>query len=168
MDRVHRVGPPRLAHVPPVDILVCVYDFLLRERILQMAREQHLLKFCGHTLLLYQELAAITLQKRKDFSPITSHLREKGVSYSWGYPFRLVFRWEGKLHQLCSLKEAYSLLQLEEPSDKHPHSPRTDLRHRRSTCGQTVSPKSTKPDPETMATERRAVLESLSAKSGRE
>ncbi|KAJ1217652.1 hypothetical protein NDU88_005245 [Pleurodeles waltl] len=105
IDRVHRVRPP---HVPPADILACIHNVPLKESILGMAREQHPLNFRGHTLLLYMDLAAITLQKQKDFRPFISHLRDKRVPYSWGHPFRLIFRWEGKLHQLHSLKVAYN------------------------------------------------------------
>ncbi|KAJ1153005.1 hypothetical protein NDU88_005777 [Pleurodeles waltl] len=53
IDRVHRVGPPRLFHIPPADILAYIHDFPLKKWILQTAREQHPLKFRGHTLLLY-------------------------------------------------------------------------------------------------------------------
>ncbi|KAJ1106290.1 hypothetical protein NDU88_003691 [Pleurodeles waltl] len=131
MDRVQRVGPLRQSHLPPVDILTCIRKFLLKERILQLVREQHPLKFQGRTLLLYQDLEAITLQKRRDSRPITSYLRDKGITYSWGHPFRLIFQWEGNTHQLRSLKEACKLVQLEEPSEKQPHSPRPDCQRRR-------------------------------------
>ncbi|KAJ1185945.1 hypothetical protein NDU88_002731 [Pleurodeles waltl] len=67
IDRVHRVGPLRPSHVPPADILACIHDFPLKACILQTASEQQPLKFRGHTLLLYQDLAAITLQKWRDF-----------------------------------------------------------------------------------------------------
>lgn len=40
MDCVHRVGLPRGKKAPPPDILVCVHDFQLKEKILRRAREQ--------------------------------------------------------------------------------------------------------------------------------
>ncbi|KAJ1091948.1 hypothetical protein NDU88_005062 [Pleurodeles waltl] len=86
-ERVHRVGPPHLANAPSADILVCVHDFPLKERILPMAKDQHPPKFRGYLIITYQDLSAITLQKRRDIRPITSHLRDKGISYSWGHPF---------------------------------------------------------------------------------
>ncbi|KAJ1101417.1 hypothetical protein NDU88_006485 [Pleurodeles waltl] len=55
IDRTHRMGPPRPSHVSPANILVCINDFPLKESILELAREQHPLKFCGHSLLLYQD-----------------------------------------------------------------------------------------------------------------
>ncbi|KAJ1106373.1 hypothetical protein NDU88_003774 [Pleurodeles waltl] len=158
MDRVQRVGPPQ---VLTAIILACLYNFPLKERIVQLEREQHPLKFCGYTMLLYQDFAALTLQKRRDIRPITSYLRDKGVTYSWGYPFRLIFQLEGKPHHLSSLKEAYKRLRLEDHLGEHPHSPRPDRWHLRHAHWLTVLTVNTKPDLEIIASEKRAVLESL-------
>lgn len=57
------------------------------------------LQYHAHSIALYQDLASITLQKRKAFRDVTSFLKDKGVPYSWVHPFRLIFKWNGKLHQ---------------------------------------------------------------------
>ncbi|KAJ1142899.1 hypothetical protein NDU88_009211 [Pleurodeles waltl] len=70
------------------------------------------------------------------------------------------WRWEGKLHLLRLLKEAYSVLQLEETLEERPHSLKPDQRRRRCTRWLNVPQGSTKSDLETIASKRRAVLES--------
>ncbi|KAJ1169313.1 hypothetical protein NDU88_001206 [Pleurodeles waltl] len=82
--RVHRVRP---SHAPPDDILACIHNFPLKEHKLQAAREQHPLKFRGHTLLLYQDFAAITLQKRTDFDRKPPVYETKKFPTFGGIPF---------------------------------------------------------------------------------
>ncbi|KAJ1145230.1 hypothetical protein NDU88_011521 [Pleurodeles waltl] len=84
-----------------------------------------------------------------------------GWPAAWGHPFRLIFRWQGKTQQLRSLREVYKLLWLEEPIEEHPQSPRPDQRRWRRARWQTALTGIAKPDSETIASERRAVLESL-------
>ncbi|KAJ1214006.1 hypothetical protein NDU88_001634, partial [Pleurodeles waltl] len=54
--------------------------------------------------------------------------------------------WEGKLHQLRSLKEAYNVVQLEEPSGESQGSSKMERRNKRCTRWQIVSHGSTKLD----------------------
>lgn len=110
LDRAHRVGPPRAKGNTPADILVCVQDFRTKEAILKRAREMQPLTYLAQPAALYQDLAAITLRKRQMFRPITAHLRERSIRYTWGHPFRLIFQLGDKLYQLRSLKEAADLL----------------------------------------------------------
>ncbi|KAJ1091882.1 hypothetical protein NDU88_004996 [Pleurodeles waltl] len=65
------------------------------------------------------------------------------------------------LHQLRVLKEAYKVLQLEDPQGGSLSSPVMDRRSKRRTRWQTVPHGGSRPDKETMESERRAVLESL-------
>ncbi|KAJ1178402.1 hypothetical protein NDU88_003648 [Pleurodeles waltl] len=99
LDMVHTVGLLHANNSCPTDILVCVHDFQLKEMILHKARDLHPLKLKGQAVVLYQDLSAITLQKRSEFYPVTTHLHDTGIIYSWGHPFRIIFCWEGKLHQ---------------------------------------------------------------------
>ncbi|KAJ1164287.1 hypothetical protein NDU88_004732 [Pleurodeles waltl] len=96
-DRAHRVNPPWSRSERPADVLVCLHDFTTKRLILRQARDQHPLKFKGHAVTLYQDLSALTLQECKDFHSVTSFLRNWGISYSWGHPFRLTSKWEEKI-----------------------------------------------------------------------
>lgn len=118
MDRVHQFGLPRGAKAHPPDILVCVHDFQLKERILRKARDLNPIAFRGHQPMLFQDLADSTLIKRRSFKPITNHLREQNIPYSWGHPFRLIFKLRGKLLQIRSLDEAYDTLGTEKPPEE--------------------------------------------------
>lgn len=95
-------------------------DFQLKELILRLARDAQPLTHQGHAIALYQDLAAITLQKRQDFCPVTTHLCNQGVSYAWGHPFCIVFKWDGKLRQIGSLQEACQVLGIENPQSAEP------------------------------------------------
>ena len=56
---------------PTPDILTCLHYFRQKESIMAVAREMGHVEFKGQRLALYQDLAALTLQKKQDFRPIT-------------------------------------------------------------------------------------------------
>lgn len=164
IDRAHRVGPPRPMTAPPADILVCIQDFQTKEEILCKARSLRQISFRNQTPTLYQDLSAITLQKRRLFRPITETLRQRNIPYSWGHPFRLIFRHNSKLYQLRSLSEASKLLGITLPedtsdgdrSDAGPSTTQTGWQQQRR-CRRRVR----RPDPTTVKKEQQAVLEAL-------
>lgn len=118
IDRAHRVGPPRASKAPPADILVYVQDVKTKEAILTKARSLHPIHFKDHSPVLYQDLAATTLQRRCRFRPATDHLHQLGIPYSWSHPFRLIFRHNGKQFQLRSLTETCQILGIRPPKTK--------------------------------------------------
>ncbi|KAJ1112071.1 hypothetical protein NDU88_000342 [Pleurodeles waltl] len=77
----------------------------------------------------------------------------------WGEKAEL--DWEDKPHQLRSLQEDYTLLQLEPPTEGHLQASRPDCGCPRRNRWQMVPLRNGRPDPETMASERRVVLEIL-------
>lgn len=161
MDRVHRVGLPRGDKAPPPDILVCVHDFQIKELILKKARDQQPLQFRSQHLALYQDLAASTLLKRREFKPITNHLREQKIAYSWGHPFRLIFHHNGKLVQLRSLEQATKLLGLDAPSPRSDRDPLTSAVKRRLSGWQRVGGEVLRPGPTEVQKEREAAIASV-------
>ncbi|KAJ1128629.1 hypothetical protein NDU88_007005 [Pleurodeles waltl] len=114
LDRAHRVDPRRSDTAPPADILVCVHDFQLKECMLRTTRDKHPKQFNGLKPMLYQDLAASMLQKLRGFHPVTTYLRKEGITYLWDHPFRLIFLWQVKIHQICSFKEACQLLGIDD------------------------------------------------------
>lgn len=163
MDRVHRVGLPRGKNAPPPDILVCIHDFQIKERILRRARDQQPLLFRDHHPALYEDLAASTLAKRRDFKPVTTYLKEENIPYSWGHPFCLIFKHNGKLVQISSLVKAQTLLGIQAESDDTDSAQAHREKQRSSPGWQRVGsgPSTSKPDQKTSQREREAALSSV-------
>ncbi|OCT56565.1 hypothetical protein XELAEV_18004687mg [Xenopus laevis] len=64
------------------------------------ARDADGIHFEENTIHLYQDLAASTITQRRLLKPITSSLRERGISYKWGFPFALLAHKGGKIFAL--------------------------------------------------------------------
>ncbi|KAJ1104582.1 hypothetical protein NDU88_001992 [Pleurodeles waltl] len=97
---------------------------------------------------------SLPLQKSREFRPITVNLQDRGNSYAWGHSYCLVFRLDGRLHQL-SFREACQLLGIDEPSD-----PKSQVeQENKKSCrwrrhgGSETSPVAHHPDLETIAQE---------------
>lgn len=168
IDRCHRVGPPASRIVPLWTSLICVHNYIVKEEILRAAHSIQPLHFRDHTPHRFQDLAASTLQKRKDFHPITNHLRSQNISYAWGHPFRLIFHLDGKLIQVSSISEACRVLKLS--PDELPSPP--DAAVQGSQRSRNRGPRNAWtadrlcPDPDTIFKERSAVLRSLTGTGG--
>ncbi|KAJ1108379.1 hypothetical protein NDU88_005755 [Pleurodeles waltl] len=87
LDLLHHGSGHQPASGPPVDILVCVHDFEIKESILLKALDQHPLHFLGHMPMLYQDLVAIILQKTRNFKPVTAPLKKKRSHICGATPF---------------------------------------------------------------------------------
>lgn len=85
LDRAHRALCPKGASSQPRDILCCVQDFELKERIMVKARHQRTTDFEGSFLQLYPDLSWLTLQKRCHLKPLLSLLRDRDIPYRWGF-----------------------------------------------------------------------------------
>lgn len=94
---------------------------------------------------------------------MTAHLREQNIPYSWGHPFRLIFKHNGKLVQISSLEKALTILGLQSASkDMDPVHPARE--RRRITSGwQRVGsgPSTSKPDKAASQREREDALSSV-------
>uniref|UniRef100_A0A8C5LV70 Uncharacterized protein n=1 Tax=Leptobrachium leishanense TaxID=445787 RepID=A0A8C5LV70_9ANUR len=102
IDRAHRVFRPRpqTPSSPPRDIICHITDFLLKEEVLNTARNASPWRYLDMDVELYQDLSAFTLAARRALRPVTSSLREAGIPYRWGHPFALVVRRGPILHAL--------------------------------------------------------------------
>ncbi|OCT76156.1 hypothetical protein XELAEV_18031347mg [Xenopus laevis] len=90
IECIHRVGVQR--GTTPRDVLCC-----LRALNLKKGFYQKRIHFEENTIHLYQDLAASTITQRCVLKPITSSLRERGISYKWGFPFALLAHKGGKI-----------------------------------------------------------------------
>uniref|UniRef100_A0A8C5QZU8 Uncharacterized protein n=1 Tax=Leptobrachium leishanense TaxID=445787 RepID=A0A8C5QZU8_9ANUR len=90
MDRVNRAlrpKPPPTA--PPRDIICCLPDYPLKEKIMAKARLSRTWAFGERSLEFYQDLAPFTLAARRCLQPVTQALRQADTPYRWGFPFAL-------------------------------------------------------------------------------
>ncbi|CAH2327982.1 Hypothetical predicted protein [Pelobates cultripes] len=91
LDRAHRIGRPRNPpQENPRDLICCIHDFLLKEKIVQKARLMKEIKFDEHSIAVFQDLSPSTLMARKALRPITLLLGQKQIKYQWNYPFALM------------------------------------------------------------------------------
>lgn len=47
-------------------------------------------------LSLFTDISAYTDQRQRDFAPVTKIFRENNISYSWGFPTKLLITYQGK------------------------------------------------------------------------
>ncbi|KAJ1125455.1 hypothetical protein NDU88_003887 [Pleurodeles waltl] len=109
LHRTHRAGRP--AHVPgrAQDILTCLHNYKQKEVIMAAVCDTTSIEFEGHRISLYQDLSMITLQRRRLLRPVTDLLREEGIRYKWGHPFRLLFICQNELRSIRTFEEAQRL-----------------------------------------------------------
>ncbi|CAH2284645.1 Hypothetical predicted protein, partial [Pelobates cultripes] len=84
IDKAHRAlwakGPN---NSPPKDVIIKWHYYLRCSRLQPY-------KWKGTELQLYQDITLATLQRRRDWKLITDLLREKGIRFAWGYPFKII------------------------------------------------------------------------------
>ena len=107
----YRVNP--YVKVPtgsPRDIIVKFLNFKDKDLILKKSRSKATITHEKQSILIFQDLSAETLQRKKQLRPITAALKEAGLKYHWGFPFKLRVSFEDKLLSARNFKEAKALL----------------------------------------------------------
>ncbi|CAH2223900.1 Hypothetical predicted protein [Pelobates cultripes] len=59
---------------------------------MRKARERPTWPYRSAQVALYNDLSPITLQARRALPPVTAALRDRNISYKWGFPFALLAR----------------------------------------------------------------------------
>ncbi|OCT59183.1 hypothetical protein XELAEV_18001135mg [Xenopus laevis] len=117
IERLHRaLGRPR--NNLPRDIVMKLHHVEVRDMALQAARRLPR-ESLPHGMQLYADLAPSTLLKRKQMQPITAILLKQKIKYKWGFPFSLMFPWEGKQCTVRTLEEGLSLMEGARTSTSH-------------------------------------------------
>ncbi|CAH2285594.1 Hypothetical predicted protein [Pelobates cultripes] len=63
------------------DVICCLHDGGLKEKIMAAARGEPTIRFRNADISLYQDLSALTLDARRAVRPVTSALRDKRIPY---------------------------------------------------------------------------------------
>lgn len=91
IERAHRVYRPKgNTSDMPRDILCYLLSFSLKEEILKKARLAKSINYDGGDITIYQDISKFTLDKRRQLTPFTRALRDRGIKYRWLYPFGLL------------------------------------------------------------------------------
>ncbi|CAH2277186.1 Hypothetical predicted protein [Pelobates cultripes] len=128
MDRAHRaLRAPALSPDTPRDVIVRLHRFPIKEQLLRKA-QQNPPSYLNCKLAFFQDLAPLTLKKRRDLRQLTLTLTHHGIKYMWGHPFKLVVRKDEQTHVLYHATEmapfAASLgLELLPPPSQLPRRP---------------------------------------------
>ncbi|CAH2305453.1 Hypothetical predicted protein [Pelobates cultripes] len=91
-ERAHRTTRPRTLEDGPRDLICCLHSFPIKDTIMRKARERPTWPYRGTQVALYNDLSPITLESRRALRPVTTALRERDITYKWGFPFALMAR----------------------------------------------------------------------------
>ncbi|XP_075430196.1 uncharacterized protein LOC142468023 [Ascaphus truei] len=84
------------------DVVLRMHAYSAKDRIMTAARELRTVTMDGVQIQLYNDLSQITINKRNALRPLTSYLRDQGVKYRWGFPFKLVVLRNGRHHTVTT------------------------------------------------------------------
>ncbi|CAH2319313.1 Hypothetical predicted protein [Pelobates cultripes] len=110
-DRAHRANRLRTMEGTPRDVICCMHQYKLKEKIMAKARSRPTWRFQDADVALYQDLSPLTLEARRALRPITTQLQERRINYKWGYPFALLARQQNEWIPLRWPEEAPRFLQ---------------------------------------------------------
>ncbi|CAH2285461.1 Hypothetical predicted protein [Pelobates cultripes] len=133
LDRIHRI--PRPQHLPPTtprDVLMRLHYYHAKDQILRAHRARKDLPDKFKSILLFTDLSAETLWRRRSFKPVAEALRHHRIPYRWGYPAKLLITKGEKLLTAASPKEGLELLH---KWDIAPNLQATGLRKTQGTDG---------------------------------
>jgi len=66
-----------------------IHHFQIKEKILQLARQQFPLRYKGRPIHIFPDLPAEIMKQRQSFNDVRKRLRETGVRSGFIYPARL-------------------------------------------------------------------------------
>ncbi|CAH2312669.1 Hypothetical predicted protein [Pelobates cultripes] len=111
LDCIHRL--PRPQHLPPTtprDVLMRLHYYHVKDQILRAHRTKKNLPTQFKDILMFMDLSAETLRRRRSFKIIADALRSHNVPYRWGYPAKLLISKGGKLTVAATPTEGMDLL----------------------------------------------------------
>ncbi|XP_073415865.1 uncharacterized protein [Dendrobates tinctorius] len=108
---IERTGSPNPKVPPPLcsDVIARLYFYHFKEAIIKAAAGGPELPERFKRIMVFTDLSAVTLNRRREFSTATKILQDNGIMYKWGYP--VIITKNGVTQVLTSPREAMSLLQ---------------------------------------------------------
>lgn len=130
-DRIHRALRPKLTpDKPPRDIIMCIKDFLVKEKIMRASRNTPNIELDGKRLQIYPDISPATLDRRRRMKEVTNILQTARIKYRWGFPFKLTIPHNGSTYTAYNVIESKELLVKfglldPEPPNRLPSTPRS-------------------------------------------
>lgn len=147
IDRVHRSLTARKPNGPPRDIIVKLHYYRTKDKLSRAARAKEPLTFQGHSYQIFTDITQSTIAKRRAMKPLIPTLTHHKIRYRWGFPFALIFTYEGKEYSTKSPEELHRrLLGLSLcTGEGKPCSPNQLQTHRSPPRRRSTSPRATPP-----------------------
>lgn len=93
LDRVHRaLGPRSEDPSRPRDVVCRLHRYTQKENILRRAWEYGDVEVGGKQARILPDLSRATLKRRALLRPLLELVKQKGLTYRWGYPLSVLFR----------------------------------------------------------------------------
>lgn len=108
----YRFSPRKSSFKFPTEVLVKFLDLTGKTRILECFCEQTEVIIAGSQLVIYPDMSLITLPKQNNLKFLTMELPNKGITYRWGFPFKLIVITDSRQHIVKTITEASGLLEL--------------------------------------------------------
>lgn len=90
VDRAHRLGrQPSGEDARPRVMIARIHHFQVKEKILQLARQQFPLRYEGRPIHIFPDLPAEVMRQRQAFNNFRKRLREAGLRSGFIYPAKL-------------------------------------------------------------------------------
>lgn len=91
LDGAYRsLGPKPPAGARPRDVIMRFHCYDSKEALTLATRNKSQVEYKGAKIQVFSDLSPITLAKRRNLCPVTSHLQHHRVPYYWGLPFCLI------------------------------------------------------------------------------
>lgn len=110
-NRIHRISNPSfLPEKVSQDVLLKMHYFQVKETVLLALFKKMQLPDCATSILVLPDLAAHTLQRRKNLISLTKALHSHDVGYHWKYPATLKISHDGSTALITTIQEGLRLL----------------------------------------------------------
>uniref|UniRef100_A0A8C5QC41 Uncharacterized protein n=1 Tax=Leptobrachium leishanense TaxID=445787 RepID=A0A8C5QC41_9ANUR len=113
LDRAHRLPKPRnLDAAIPRDVLTRIHFYHIKDSLMAAMRKAPGLPEIYAGISFFLVLSAATMQRRREFLPVTKVLRNHHIPYRWGFPLKLLVTYRGTMSVFHSCQEGVSVLQV--------------------------------------------------------
>ncbi|CAH2299942.1 Hypothetical predicted protein [Pelobates cultripes] len=100
-ERAHRILRRRNLEEGPRDLICCLHSFRVKDAIMKKARERPMWPYRGAQISLLNDLSPLTLDAQRALRPVTTALRDRGITYKWCFPPALLARHNNAWIALC-------------------------------------------------------------------
>ena len=110
VDRAHRLPKPKfLPEKVPRDVIARVHFFHIKDDLMRFSRKNQPLPAPYSNISVYSDLSQHTMMARKNLSSITKLLQNSKITYSWGFPTKLLITRDNRTFAIRNVEEGIDL-----------------------------------------------------------